>query len=133
MDNVMAVRLPAAIAVVAGLTLLAGCAATPEAPHQALARAEANIDSAERSGARQFGAEELEAAREHLSQARAAVDREEMIAAERHAERAALDAELAAAMARNAKAQASVRELNESIEILREEIARNRALAGESR
>lgn len=120
-------------AAVAALVLSGGCAGTPEAPHQALARAEASIESAERSGARQYGTEELDAAREHLRQARTAVDREEMIAAERHAEKAALDAELAAAMARNQKAEASVRELNESIEILREEIARNRALAGESR
>lgn len=117
----------------AALVLLGGCAGTPQAPDQALARAEASIESAERSGARQYGAEELDAAREHLRQARTAVDQEEMIEAERHAEKAALDAELAAAMARNQKAQASVRELNESIEVLREEIARNRALAGESR
>lgn len=120
-------------AAAAALVLSGGCAGTPEAPHQALARAEAGIESAEQSGARQYGTEELDAAREHLRQARTAVDREEMIAAERHAEKAAVDAELAAAMARNQKAQASVRELNESIEILREEIARNRALAGESR
>lgn len=133
MNNAMKTPISTATAVVAGLTLLAGCASTPDAPHQALARAEASIDNAEQSGARQYGTEELDAAREHLSQAKAAVDREEMIVAERYAERAALDAELAAAMARNQKAQTSVRELNESIEILREEIARNRALAGESR
>lgn len=119
--------------VIAALALLGGCASTPEAPHQALARAEASIQNAEQSGARQYGTDELDAARQHLTQARAAVDREEMIAAERHAEKAAVDAELAAAMARNQKAQASVREINESIDILKEEIARNRALAGESR
>jgi predicted nucleic acid-binding Zn-ribbon protein len=128
MEKVMNTGVPITVA---ALALLAGCAATPEAPHQALARAEASIENAEQSGARQFGTEELDAAREHLSQARAAVEREEMIVAERYAERAALDAELATAMARNHKAQESVRELNESIEVLREEIARNRALAGE--
>lgn len=118
---------------VAAVVLLGGCAGTPEAPHQALARAEASINSAERSGARQYGTRELDAAREHLRQARTAVDQEEMAAAERHAEKAALDAELAAAMARNQKARDSVRELNESIDILREEIARNRAVTGETR
>lgn len=130
MENAMTGGFAAAVA---ALVLLAGCASTPEAPHQALARAEASIDNAEQSGARQYGTDALDSARQHLTQARAAVDREEMIAAERHAEKAAVDAELAAAMARNQKAQASVREINESIDILKEEIARNRALAGESR
>lgn len=130
MENVTRTGLPMAVA---ALALLAGCAGTPEAPHQALARAEASIENAERSGAREYGTEELDSAREYLSQARAAIDREEMIVAERYAERAAVDAELAAAMARNQMAQESVQELNQSIEVLREEIARNRALAGETR
>ena len=115
-----------AAALAAVLVLAAGCAGTPEVPEQALARAEAGIENAERSGARQFATEELDAARNKLTQARAAVDDEDMLAAQRYAEQAALDAELAAATARNYKAQESANELDRSIEVLREEIARNR-------
>ena len=119
-------RRGAGAAVLAAVLVLAGCAGTPDVPEQALARAEIGIENAERSGARQFATEELDAARDKLTRARAAVDDEDMLAARRYAEQAALDAELAAAMARNHKAQASVDELDRSIEVLREEIARNR-------
>jgi hypothetical protein len=56
-----------------------------------------------------------------------------MIVAERLAEEAALDAELASAMARNRKAELAVEELNETIEVLRDEIARGQSPTGEMR
>lgn len=119
-----------ATALAAALILVGGCAGTPEAPDQALARAEVGIENAERSGARQFATDELDAAREKLTRARAAVDQEDMLAARRYAEQAEVDAELAAATARNYKAQESADELDRSIEVLREEIARNRMAEG---
>lgn len=114
------------------LVFATGCASGPERPNQELARAEASIKQAERSGAREFGAAELDTAREKLAQARAAVGDDNAVAA-RYAAEAALDAELAAAMTRNRKAQLSVEELQQSIETLREEIARSQARSGEGR
>lgn len=121
---------PAGMAIVA---LTASCASGPERPHQALARAEASIEQAEQSGAREYGAVELSAAREKLNKARAAANEGEHIVARRYAEQAALDAELAAAMTRSRKAELSVEQLNRSIETLREEIARSQARSGVSR
>ena len=113
------------------LATLYACASSPDRPFQDLARAEASIEQADQSGARQYGATELDAAREKLAKARAAADSDENIAASRYAKEAAVDAELATAITRNRKAELAVEELNRSIETLREEIARNQARSGD--
>lgn len=112
------------------VVMIGACASGPERPHQALARAEASIEQAEQSGAREYGGAELSAAREKLRTARMAADEGDQAVARRLAEQAALDAELAGAMTRNRKAEASVEELDRSIETLREEIARSQARSG---
>ncbi|HET6630285.1 MAG TPA: DUF4398 domain-containing protein [Woeseiaceae bacterium] len=120
---------------VAGLSLLlmlAACAASPERPDQDLTRAEAAIDQAEQAGARQYGPVVLDDARSKLAQARTAVAEEEMLVAQRYAEEAALAADLAAAKARTGKAERAVDQLEKSIAVLREEIARNERLEGET-
>jgi hypothetical protein len=116
-----------------GLAAIAGCASTGERPDAQLATAQANIEQAQQAGANQHAAQPLSSAREKLSAAQAAVSRDEMIVAERLAEEAALDAELASAMARNRKAELAVEELNETIEVLRDEIARGQSPTGEMR
>jgi predicted nucleic acid-binding Zn-ribbon protein len=103
---------------------LAACGATGERPERDLARAEAGIRQAEQGGAGQYGALELQAARDKLSRARAAVDEGEMDVAQRLAEQAALDAELAAAKTRSRKADLAVQEVENSIAVLQEEMRR---------
>jgi hypothetical protein len=110
---------------------LVGCASSPDRPFQELARAEASIEQAERSGAREYGAEELDSARDKLARAKAAADGDDNLAAARYAREAAVDAELAGAIARDRETDLAVEELNKSIETLREEIARNQARSGE--
>ena len=116
----------------APLVAVAGCASSPDRPFQDLARAEASIEQADQSGAREFGADELDAAKAKLAKARAAADSDDNLEASRYAREAALDAELATAMARNRKAELAVEELNKGIETLRQEIARNQARSGET-
>lgn len=113
------------------LASLCACASSPDRPFQDLARAEASIEQADRSGAQEYGATELDAARDKLAKARAAADSGENLAASRYAREAAVDAELATAMTRNREAELAVEELNRSIETLREEIARNQARSGD--
>jgi hypothetical protein len=110
---------------------VAGCASSPDRPFQDLARAEASIEQADQSGAREFGAAELDAAKAKLAKARTAADSNDNVAASRYAKEAAVDAELATAIARNRKTELAVEELNKSIETLRQEIARNQARSGE--
>lgn len=109
---------------------LAACASGPERPVAELARAEASIEQAEQVDAQQFGAVELESAREKLAKARAAADSDENIAAARYAREAAVDAELASAITRNRKSELAVEEVDRSIETLESEIQRNQARSG---
>lgn len=110
------------------LTMLGACASSPDRPDQDLARAEAAISQAEQSGARQYGPIALDDARQKLGKAQAAVAEEEMLLAERYAEEATLAADLAAAKARTGKAERAVEELEDSIAVLRQEIARNQRM-----
>lgn len=114
----------------AALAMLTACASGPDRPTAEIARAEATIEQAEQSGARQYATAELDRAREKLAAAQSLADQDEMELARRHAEQAILDAELASAMARNRKAELAVDELNETIRTLREEIARNQDRSG---
>lgn len=120
--------LAAAILVVAG-----GCASTPDRPAGEFATAEAGIAQAQQSGAAELSPAELAAAQNKLAEAKSAAERDDMVAARRLAEQSALDAELAVAMTRNEQAESAVDELNETIDALREEIARNQSRAGELR
>lgn len=124
---------PKTMAVAALLLLAAGCAGTRERPAEDLARAEAGIRQAEQGGAEQYGAMELQSARDKLERANQAANEDEMAEAERLAEEAALDADLAAAKTRSRKADAAVKQVEESIAMLREEIARGRSREGELR
>jgi uncharacterized small protein (DUF1192 family) len=113
------------------LTALGACASTADRPFEELGRAEASIEQAQASGAREYGAAELEAAQNKLVRARTAANDNDNVMAERYAREAALDANLAIAMTRNRQAELSVEELNRSIETLRQEISRNQSQRGE--
>lgn len=124
----IASRAAVAAMMLAGIALVAmsACASQPDRPEAELARAEASIELAERAGAVEYGASELATAREKLANARAAAERGDRELAKRQAEEAAVDAELAAAISRNREAENAVKEINDSIDALREEIARGR-------
>lgn len=117
-----------AIGVLAGI---AGCASSDERPDRALAIAETNIQQAEQAGANQYAAQPLSSAKDKLSAAETAVAREEMVSAQRLAEEAAVDAQLAAAMTRNRKAEEAIQELEDTIDVLRDEIERGQSPMGE--
>lgn len=124
---------PKTVAVAAVACLAAACGSTAERPAEDLARAEAGIRQAEQGGADRYGAMELQSARDKLERANAAVEDEDMAMAERLAEEAALDADLAAAKTRTRKAEVSVKQVEDSIAMLREEIERGRSREGEMR
>lgn len=116
-------KLLSATTLAVGLAL-SGCA-TVDRPVEPLTRAETTINTAEENGARQYGAIALDRAKEKLSVANRAAEDGEYEAAVRAAEQAELDAELATAQTNHGKAQASLEEINDSIETLRLEIQRN--------
>ena len=104
----------------------AACASAPEIkPDRQLASAETSIEFAEENGAREYGPGALDRAKAQLDQAEIAAANEEYELALRLAERAELDAELAMAKTNHLKAEQALREIQESIRLLRAEIARN--------
>ncbi|MCG5502093.1 DUF4398 domain-containing protein [Ectothiorhodospira lacustris] len=111
-------------AALAGLLTLAACASTPPAPTHALQAAETAITNAEQARVADYASIELNEARENLAAARKAVQDEDMIRAERLAERSRVNAELASAKARLAKAKAINEEMETSIDVLQQEMQR---------
>ena len=103
------------------------CASSMERPEQQLASAETSIELAEQNDAREFAPAALERAQTQYKQAKTAAANEEYESAERLAKRAELDAELAMAETSNGKAMLALQELQESIQALRREIARNQS------
>lgn len=109
----------------AGLLALAACASTPPPPLQALQAAEIAISSAEQARVVDYAVLELTQARDKLAAARIAVLDEEMLLAERLADESRVSAELATARTEMLKAQAINRDMQESIDTLRQEMQRN--------
>lgn len=104
--------------------VLAGCADKVPPPTQQITLATQSIAQAESSGAFEFAPVELKSARDKLSQAKLAMEKEENDKARRLADEAMIDANLAEAKARSAKSQKVVEEMKESIRILRQEMDR---------
>jgi len=111
------------------LMLLGACASTPPAPDSALDAAKVAISNAEKADAGQFAGAELGEAREKLASADSAVREENMIAAERFAQEARVQAELASARTASAKAAAVNKEMERGADALTEEMQR----AGEAK
>ncbi len=106
------------------MVVMAGCATQVPAPEKQVTLATQSIAQAESSGAVEFAPVELKSARDKLSQAKIAMDKEENLKAKLLADEAMVDANLAEAKARSAKAQKVVEEFKESINVLREEMNR---------
>lgn len=113
----------------APIILLAGCASKGPPPLEELAMARSSVARAETAGAREAAALDLLQAREGLAKADAAVRREEFEVARTLAERAEVDARLAEAKARTAKAQNAVNALKAANTTLLEETERRRPAA----
>lgn len=105
--------------------MLAGCASTPKAPTEALQAAELAIANAEQDRVADYASPELGEARDKLTAARVAVVEKEMVRAARLAEQAKVDAELATAKAKAAKAQEVNEELDKNINTLQQELQRS--------
>ncbi|MBN1239662.1 MAG: DUF4398 domain-containing protein [Gammaproteobacteria bacterium] len=107
------------------LLVVAGCAGNQEIPTASMTQAEENIEEAERVEAQRYANRELNMARESLEQARAAQREGDEELAVRLAERAAIDADYAAAVAENEEMQEAVQELRDTLATLESELARD--------
>lgn len=108
-----------------GLLLLAACASVPLPPTEALKAAEQAIASAEKARVADYASPELGQAREKLTAANAAVQKEDMVVAQRLAEQSRADAELALAKSDAAKAKTVNDEMKNSTEAMKQEMQRN--------
>ncbi|MEQ1800945.1 MAG: DUF4398 domain-containing protein [Gammaproteobacteria bacterium] len=109
----------------AGSLLLAGaCASTPPAPTRSLDSARTAVTNAEKAEAGRYAAVELGEAREKLASADSAVVAKNMVGAERLADQARVEAELASARTEMAKAVAVNKEMALGGDALNEEMQR---------
>ena len=114
----------AAAGLVATLALLVGCASAPPVPESALDAARVAISNAEKSDANRHAGAELGEARQKLALADGAVRQESMIEAERLAQQARVQAELASARTAAAKAALVNAEMERGADALNEEMQR---------
>ena len=112
--------------VTAALGLLcAGCASNANRPTSEITRARTLIEQAEKSGAQQYAAAELDRARNKLRLANAAVEDGKNDEARARANEAAADAELAQARATSGQAKKAADEVQNSTDALQRETNRN--------
>jgi chromosome segregation ATPase len=107
------------------LGVVAGCSSVSEVTKDRVARSETTVQQAEQTvGRSEAGAVELQRAKDNLEQARAALNKKQPKPAERYAQLAQLDAELAVSKSQSGAARRAADELLASIKTLREEAAR---------
>lgn len=107
------------------LSVVAGCGSVPEVTKDRVARSETTVQQAEQTvGRSEAGAVELQRAKDNLEKARGALNKKKREPAERYAQLAQLDAELAVSKSQSAAARRAADELLASIKTLREEAAR---------
>ncbi|MFU8763371.1 MAG: DUF4398 domain-containing protein [Haliea sp.] len=104
--------------VLAGVLVLGACASAPQAPNRSLQAAEQAIATAEQARVADYASLELSQAREKLAAARRAVQKEEMLLAERLADEALVEAQLATAKASEVKARKVNEDMQESTRTL---------------
>lgn len=103
--------------------ILGACASTPT-PVAQLAVSAAALDQAVAAGASEHAATELRSARDHLARARLAVEADDQTLALSLAQEAQVDAELAEARTRAAKATLAAKAVKDGNRILKEEMGR---------
>lgn len=107
--------------------LIGGCAATPPIPNERLAVAEAAVQRASTDSTSENAAGELQIAIAKLASAKQAVASKDYELADRLAEQAVIDAQVAEISAQAARTQKSAQESQEAARVLREEIERQNA------
>ena len=101
-----------------------GCATQPPQPSAEMVRARTMVEQADKSGAQRYAAADLQRAHDELADADRANADKKYLDARRYAESAAVDADLATARAGAGDAQHAAREIAQSNETLRQEVAR---------
>jgi hypothetical protein len=113
------------VAAVVGL-LCAGCATKQPTPE--ITRAQTLIEEAEKAGARQYAADQLDSARNNLRLANAAQRDGNEDEARAKANEAAADAQLAQSPAQSGTAEKAADEVERSTEVLKREAERTQGL-----
>jgi Domain of unknown function (DUF4398) len=129
--NAFASRVGLPVLGIAAVILAAGCSGVSDLTRERVARSENAVRQAQDavgSSNSESGALELQRARDNVVQARQAMDQGKEVPANRYAQLAQLDAELAVATAQSASARKVADELQASIQMLREEAARGAPL-----
>ena len=109
----------------ATLVMLAGCSVS-QATKDAVARADTRFQQAQQAlGSSEGSAMELQRAKDHLEQAKQAMKKNDDKPAQRLAQQAELDVELAVAKSQQATARKAAAELQASIQQLRQETERS--------
>ena len=114
-------QFPIALCTLLIVLTASGCASVPR-PDAELAKADAAVNQAIEAGARTHAPLLLREAENKLNQARAYTEKEEYKKAVQLTEEVRVDAELAQVTSLATKAQTSVDELNQSIQMLRKEM-----------
>jgi chromosome segregation ATPase len=115
--------LPLVAVLTAGV--LVGCSSVSDVTKERVARSESTYQQAQQAvGRSEAGALELQRSKDNLEQAQAALAKKEGQKAERYAQLAQLDAELAVSKSQSAQARKAADELMASIQQLREEVSR---------
>jgi hypothetical protein len=110
---------------VLAIGMLAGCSSVSAVTKERVARSESSLQQAQQAvGRSEAGAVELQRSRDNLEQAKAALGKKEGEKAERYAQLAQLDAELAISKSQSASARKAADEVLASIQTLRQEAAR---------
>ncbi|WP_152205667.1 DUF4398 domain-containing protein [Marinobacter changyiensis] len=111
------------VAVIVGLAVtIAACAGPGPRPDGKLATAEASIQRAEATDAREFNPILLNDAQSKVEDARELIEKERYKEAELLLEQAEVDARLAGARSETDKARDAVMQLNQNIETLRQQM-----------
>ena len=112
------------VPLLAALIVLSSCASTPLPPTSELQAAEQAIASAERARVADYASVELSIARDKLSAANVAVQEKKMMQAQRLANEARANAELASARAEVAKAKVVNDQMQKGTDTLKMEMQR---------
>lgn len=114
--------------IVAAAIFMAGCASTPStsalAPTEQMAVSRAALKNANSTGGNEFAPIQFKSAMEKMGAAELAMGKKNYVLARQLAEQAQVDAELAAAAARSAKARKAADAVEEDNRVLRKEINR---------
>lgn len=105
------------------VTQFAACSSGPP-PKQELSLTQASIRSAEAAGAAEYAPKALRTAQQKVESAKSLINKEEYKKAKLVLESALADAELAEASAEAQKSKLANSELQESIDLMKQEIAR---------